>query len=134
VIVDTSAVLAILFREQAAHRLAEVLEAAPWRAIGVATAVEAGIVLSGRLGVLGRTLLSRFLVEARLELVPLEEPDWGRAVDAFLRYGKGRHPAGLNFGDCLTYAIAQRTAAPLLCIGNDFPRTDLPLVEVGGLT
>jgi ribonuclease VapC len=66
--------------------------------------------------------------ESGLVVVPFGEDHWGAAVDAFLCYGKGRHPAGLNVGDCLTYAVARLAGEPLLCLGDDFARTDLELV------
>lgn len=61
-------------------------------------------------------------------MIAFEEAHYGVAIDAFGRFGKGRHPAGLNFGDCLTYAVAKLSGEPLLAIGNDFRRTDLELV------
>src|SRR5438034_1295824 len=74
--------------------------------------------------------LRRFLIdEAGLAVVPFAAEDWQVAVDAYLRYGKGRHPAALNFGDCLTYAICRQAGQPLLCVGDDFTRTDLDLVD-----
>ena len=84
--------------------------------------------LSARLDAQGKTLLERFLQEAALTVIPFGPEHHSRAVDAYLRYGKGRHPAALNFGDCMTYATARLAAAPLLCVGNDFAQTDLQLV------
>jgi ribonuclease VapC len=130
VIVDASAVLAILLREPGHETLIGVIEAAPYLGIGAPTVVETGIVLTARIGVAGKSLLARFLTEAGIEVIPFSEREWPRAVDAFLRFGKGRHPAALNFGDCLTYAVAQASARPLLCVGSDFPMTDLALVPV----
>jgi len=71
-----------------------------------------------------RTLID----EADLDVVALAAEHWTVAADAFLRYGKGRHPAALTFGDCLTYAVSKVADEPLLCVGNDFPATDLRLV------
>jgi ribonuclease VapC len=96
--------------------------------IGAPTVVETGIVLVARLGVTGRTLLARFLQEVGAETVPLGEQHWPVAARAYDRFGKGRHPAGLNFGDCLTYAVAAVAGEPLLCVGDVFARTDLVLV------
>jgi ribonuclease VapC len=59
-------------------------------------------------------------------VVPFDDSHWALALDAYVRFGKGRHPSGLNFGDCLTYATAKLAGQPLLCIGDDFARTDLP--------
>jgi ribonuclease VapC len=105
------------------------LEAAATAGIGAPTLVETGIVLAARLGVGGKTLLARFVQEAGLTVVPFAAEHWPVAVDAYIRYGKGQHPAGLNFGDCLTYAICRLADEPLLCIGDYFPRTDLDLVS-----
>lgn len=79
----------------------------------------------------GLELLARFVEEAGLIVIPFEEEHWRAAADAFVRYGKGRDPAGLNFGDCMTYATAQLAGRPLLCLGEDFTKTDLPLATPG---
>lgn len=88
--------------------------------------VEAGVVLTAKLGSRGRTLLARVVQEAHLAVVPFTDDHWLIAVDAYARFGKGRHTAGLNFGDCLTYAIARSANQALLYVGEDFARTDLP--------
>jgi ribonuclease VapC len=72
-------------------------------------------------------LLLRFLQESAVTVAPFGEPHWRAAAEAYLRYGRGRHPAGLNFGDCLAYATARLAAQALLCVGEDFGKTDLPL-------
>jgi ribonuclease VapC len=95
--------------------------------IGAPTLVEAGIVLSARLGRDARGLLARFLEEAGISVVPFTEAHHGTALGAWLKYGRGRHAAGLNFGDCLAYAVAKLAGMPLLCTGDDFRQTDLPL-------
>ncbi len=133
-IVDSSAVLAVLFRESHADAVVAELEAAQRAGIGAPTAVEAGIVLTARLGVTGRSLLARFLAEASIDVLPLSAEHWPHAVDAYVRFGKGRHPAGLNFGDCLTYAVARHARQPLLCVGQDFPQTDLEIVDIADPT
>ncbi len=89
------------------------------------------MVLTGRMGDVGRVLLNSLLREKNVEVLSFTEAHWRIAQSAFVRYGKGRHPAALNFGDCLTYAIAHVAGEPLLCVGDDFPQTDLPLVELG---
>jgi ribonuclease VapC len=96
--------------------------------VGGATLVETGIVLAARLGIPGKTLLVRFVQEAGLQVVPVTAEHWPVAVDAYLRYGEGRHPAALNFGDCLTYAVCRVSDQPLLCVGDDFPKTDLTML------
>ncbi|HKR49906.1 MAG TPA: type II toxin-antitoxin system VapC family toxin [Pseudonocardiaceae bacterium] len=75
-----------------------------------------------------RSLLARLLDEADVETIPYTAAHWPVAVDAFARYGKGRHPAALNFGDCLTYATCRLAGRPLLCTGEDFPQTDLAVL------
>ena len=95
--------------------------------VGAATLVETGIVLVARRGRPGRTLLARFVADAGISTVAVTDEHWGVAVDAFARYGKGRHAAALNFGDCLTYSVARVAQQPLLCVGEDFSQTDLPL-------
>jgi ribonuclease VapC len=94
-------------------------------AVGTPTLAETGIVLSARFGPLGRTLLDEFLRELGVVELAFTEDHWRTAVQAFERFGKGRHPAALNFGDCMSYAAARLANRPLLCIGNGFPRTDL---------
>lgn len=95
--------------------------------IGIPTLAEAGIVLSARLGEDARGLLSRFLQEGSIEAIAFADAHFGVAVGAWLRFGRGRHTAGLNFGDCLAYATAKVAGRPLLCTGDDFSRTDLEL-------
>ncbi len=94
-------------------------------AVGAATLVETGIVLSSKLVREPRQQLRRFLREMEVEVIPFTAEHYEVAMDAFERFGKGRHPAALNFGDCLTYAVARLSGLPLLYTGNDFARTDL---------
>ncbi len=86
-----------------------------------------GIVLSARLRSDARGLLARLLQESGIAVLHVTEAHFGVAVDAWLRFGKGRHPASLNFGDCLSYATAVLAGAPLLCVGDDFAQTDVEL-------
>ncbi len=126
-ILDSSAVIAIVFQEQGYERLVYQLTSAEEVGIGAPTLVECGIVLSARLNQDARGLLARFLEEAGVTVVPFTAAHYGIAVGAWLKYGKGRHPAGLNFGDCLAYAVARVADMPLLCQGDDFRQTDLLL-------
>ena len=126
-ILDTSAVVAIVFQEPAHEEILGKLLAAPEVAIGAPSLCEAGIVVSARLGSDARPLLSRFLLEGGIETIPFGEAHFGVAVGAWLRYGRGRHPARLNFGDCMAYATAKVSGRPLLCVGEDFGRTDVEL-------
>ena len=127
-IVDSSAVVAILLRQPGHEPLLDRLSEAPVAGIGAPTLAETGIVLAARLGIAGKGLLGRFLQEGGLTVVGFGVEHWAAAVDAFVRFGKGRHQAGLNFGDCLTYAVARLADEPLLCLGDDFAMTDLELV------
>ena len=127
-ILDSSAVVAIVLREPDHALLLAHFESAVEVGIGTPTLAETGIVLTARLGVSGRTLLARFLQESRLAVLPFEDRHWRTAIDAYRRFGKGRHPAALNFGDCLTYATARVANRELLAVGGDFARTDLALV------
>ena len=101
---------------------------APAAGVGAPTLVEAGIVLSVRLRLDARPLLARFLHDFGIIVVPFGEDHWREALDAFNRFGEGRHPAGLNLGDCFSYAVASLAEQPLLCIGDDFRKTGLPVL------
>jgi ribonuclease VapC len=128
VIVDSSVVVAILLKEPGYERLRDHLAAADRVRVAAPTVLESSIVLSSRLGHAGKTLLARFLQEADIEVVEFAADHWTVAADAYLAYGKGRHRAGLSFGDCMTHAVAKLAGEPLLCLGDDFPATDLELV------
>lgn len=127
-IIDSSAIITVLLKEPGHERVVDHLAAAPRLGIGAPTKVETGMVLVARLGIGGKTLLAGFLQETAVETVPFTDEHWSVAVNAFARFGKGRHPAALNFGDCLTYATASVAREPLLSVGEDFRRTDLQLV------
>jgi len=127
-IVDSSALVAIALREPDYEVLIAALGAAPNVAIGAPTLVETAIVLSARLRQDARGQIARLVQEVGIEVIPFTTAHFGVAMEAWLQFGRGRHAAKLNFGDCLTYAIAKTTGRPLLCVGNDFPRTDLVLV------
>jgi ribonuclease VapC len=127
VIVDSSALVAITFREQGHHELIEKVTSAGPAGIGTPTLAETGLVLGWRFRQDPRDLLVRLLDELGIDEVPFGEAHWREAVSAYLRFGKGRHKAQLNFGDCLTYAVARLADEPLLFTGNDFTETDLEL-------
>lgn len=124
-ILDSSVVIALARREAGFERLIETMVAATTLAIGAPTLVETGIVLEARMRIDVRGFLERFLVDFEITTVHFNESHWREALAAFRRYGKGRHPAALNFGDCLTYAVAKLSGEPLLFVGDDFARTDL---------
>jgi len=124
-ILDSSALLAVVFQESGFETILERIEAAPGVAVGAPTLAETGIVLQARLGGNADGLLERMLDELDVQELPFGELHWREAVDAYRRFGKGRHPAALNFGDCMTYAVAQLAGEALLFVGDDFVRTDV---------
>lgn len=129
-ILDSSAVVAVVIHEPHAERIVDRLLEADSVGIGAPTLAETSLVLAGRLGEVVHRHLTRLLTELNVHCIPFGEDHWPIALDAFLRFGKGRHPARLNFGDCLTYAIARRAQQSLLCLGDDFARTDLEVALV----
>ena len=124
-VVDTSALVAILKREDGWERLIDALADAATRRISSATLVEVGIVVHAMYGDHGERELDLLLSRARIETVAFSEEQSEIARSAFRRFGKGRHPAALNFGDCFSYALAATLDEPLLFVGNDFARTDV---------
>jgi ribonuclease VapC len=125
-VIDSSALVAILTSEPDADRLMQQAIAAPLCLIGTATYLETCMVMIGRSGPDARLQVDHLAQALHAELVPFTEAQSHRAVDAFLRYGKGRQRgAGLNFGDCCSYALAAETGLPLLFKGGDFARTDI---------
>jgi ribonuclease VapC len=127
VILDSSAIVAILTDEPAAGEILDKLRGSQAIGVGAPTLVESALVLSARLERSSRDLLERFLAELEVVTIPFGEAHWREAAEAFRRFGKGRHPAALNFGDCMTYAVARLAQKPLVCVGEDFPLTDLEL-------
>lgn len=126
-ILDSSAIVCMVEEEDGFRDLVDAVSAAPGAAVGAPTLFETTIVLIAREGIAGRAALTVFLEENEIVALPFDERHSAIAAEAFLRYGKGRHPARLNYGDCMTYATARLAERPLLCIGEDFARTDLPL-------
>ena len=124
-IVDSSAIVAIVFKESGYEELLSRMENAPIAAAGAPTLAETGIVLCARLEVLAEGLLVRLIDELEIQEIPFGEFHWRESVEAYRRFGKGRHPASLNFGDCMTYAVANLTGEPLLFVGSDFSKTDV---------
>lgn len=126
-IVDSSAIVAVFFQEPGFEDLIEKLAQAKSVGVGAPTLAETAIVLSARLQRDARGMLERFLHEFQMETVPFGDAHWRAAQEAYVRFGKGRHRAALNFGDCLSYATARLADRPLLCTGKDFAGTDLTL-------
>lgn len=129
-ILDSSAIIAMINRESPAELLERALAAARHPKVGAPTRLESGIVLGAKFGIRGKTLLARFLQEWEVATVAFGDRHADVAIEAYHRFGKGRHPAKLNMGDCLSYAVANIEREPLLCIGDDFPQTDLALVDL----
>ena len=127
-VVETSAVLAILLEEPEAAEFAQLIEDNPMPLISAASVFEAGIVLLSRYGPDARGDLQEFLAQGGLQVEPVTAEQADLALEAYHRFGKGRHPAGLNFGDCFAYALCKATGQPLLFKGQDFSLTDIATV------
>ena len=127
--VDTSAAVAIVLGEPGTEELAVHLENALARLMPAAIRVELGIVLEARLWPAGQDIVERLIRDAKIDIVPVDADLAARAMSGWRRYGQGHHPAGLNFGDCFTYALAERTGYPVLCTGNDFAATDIAVLR-----
>jgi ribonuclease VapC len=123
--VDTSAVLAVLLHEAGSDAILERLCAAVQPAVAAPTRTEILLVALVKLGEIGLERAREFLDQQAMLTVCWDEELADRAAMAFQRFGRGRHPSGLNFGDCFSYALAERLRVPLLFVGNDFSRTDL---------
>lgn len=126
---DTSAIVAILLNEPEADRLFAAINGALFRRLSAASLVEAGIVIQARLGDPGERELDLLLRRTDVEIVSVTLEHTGLARAAFRRYGKGRHPAGLNYGDCFSYALSKAFQEPLLFKGEDFSQTDVLIAE-----
>ncbi len=124
-VIDTSAIVAILRDEPERRRFNEAIEADAVRLMSVASFLEASMIMEARHGFEGIRDLDLFLARAEIELSPVDVNQAHIARQAFRQYGKGRHPAALNFGDCFAYALAKAAEAPLLFKGNDFSQTDI---------
>lgn len=126
-ILDTSAIVAILTEEAGAEELLSKLQNPGPVQVGAPTLLEATMVLAGRLQKDPAPYLEKFLRELEAIVLPFEDAHRREAANAFLRFGKGRHPAKLNLGDCMSYATAKIAGRPLLCVGKDFSQTDIEL-------
>jgi ribonuclease VapC len=129
-VIDTSAILAILQREPERRGFLEAIEDADSTRMSVASFVETSIVIESRYGSEGLRDLDRFISRASIELIPVDTEQGQLARSAFSRFGKGRHRAGLNYGDCFSYAAAIDLGEPLMCKGDDFIHTDVPILDV----
>ena len=124
-IIDTSALVAVLDQESEAQRIVRTLASAPERILSAANLVEVGIVMQARRGDDGARDLDLLLAKLRVDIAAVTANQADIARKAFRRYGRGRHAANLNFGDCFAYALAKETSAPLLFKGDDFGQTDV---------
>jgi len=133
-VVDTSALVSILLREADADLFNRTLADAPIRLMSAVTRVELSFVIEERYGDRGRADVERLLNAARIEIAAVTPQQAEIAIDAFRRFGRGRHRAALNIGDCFSYALAKAIDQPLLFKGDDFNRTDIrPALSRGGV-
>jgi len=123
-VVDTSAVVAVLFGEPGGTEIERELVGSPC-IMSAATRVELGIVVEARAGPAGAQLLDELLTRIEMRIEPVDADVANEALVCWRRFGKGRHPAGLNYGDTFSYALARRMGVPLLYVGEDFAQTDL---------
>lgn len=130
VVVDTSAAMALLTGERDGGLVAHAMEAADRLLISAGTLVELGIVLEARLGPVGTAVVERFLRAGPVQVIVFDQESANAAIDGWRRYGKGRHPAALNYGDCFVFALATIEGASVLCVGDDFAQTDLQVVDL----
>lgn len=124
-ILDTSAILAILFNEPEAAAFAEGIAAADSCRVSAVTYVEAAVVVESKIQSAGSRHFDTLMRRADIRVEPVTEEHAIVARQAYTEFGKGRHPAGLNFGDCFSYALAKATREPLLFKGDDFSKTDV---------
>ncbi|MGH7047297.1 MAG: type II toxin-antitoxin system VapC family toxin [Stellaceae bacterium] len=124
-VIDSSAMIAVLLNEENAVHLAQAIEDDPLRLLSAANLLGASIVIESRKGDAGGRELDLLLYRAAIEIVPVDHDQAEIARVAWRRFGKGRHPAGLNHGDCFAYALAKSRRQPLLFQGDDFSRTDI---------
>jgi ribonuclease VapC len=124
-VIDTSALAAIFFGEPERQRFLTAITSAENRLLSAASVLETGIVLESRQGEAAGREFDLFVVRANLQIVSVDAEQAELARSAWRRYGKGRHPAALNYGDCFSYALAKSSDEPLLAKGTDFALTDI---------
>lgn len=131
-VIDSSAIVAVLMNETERHRFNALIASAPRRMISAAGLVEAAIVIESRYGESGGRELDLYLHRAGIEVTPVDADQAELARAAWRRFGKGRHPASLNYGDCFSYALSIWSGEPLLYKGNDFTLTDIVSADKRG--
>lgn len=124
-VIDTSALIAIMCGESSAPRLVAAIDQSTVRLISAAAVVEASLVLLARFGEVGEVQLDAMLNALQVEVIAVDSDQAAIARDAARTFGRGRHPAGLNFGDLFSYALSLATGEPLLFVGEDFAKTDV---------
>ena len=129
-VIGTSALVAVLLNESDAERVAQAIDAGSPRLLSAASLLEASIVIESRKGEAGGRELDLLMYRAGIEVVAVDQAQAETARAAWRRFGKGRHPAGLNYGDCFAYALARGRRLPLLFRGNDFSQTDIDCVPL----
>ena len=130
-VLDTSALLAILFDEPESEAIRKAIEADATRLLSAGSLLETALVIETRFGPNGGRELDLLIARAGIDVVPFDAEQAMHARAAFLRWGKGRSPAGLNLGDCFSYALSRTSGEPLCFKGNDFARTDVVRVPLG---
>jgi len=129
VVIDTSALLAILLLgEPERGKLLQLLSESETRLLSAANALETAMVVESRRGEAAGRELDLFLHRTKIEIVAVDEEQFSIARFAWRKFGRGRHPAALNFGDCFAYALTKTSSEPLLAKGDDFRRTDLQIL------
>lgn len=123
-VVDTSAIVALLFDEPGSEQIDQLLISSPCL-MAAATLVELGIVIESRAGAAGTQLLEELLSRVEMQIVPVDERLANEALVCWRRFGKGRHKASLNYGDTFSYALSKQMGIPLLYVGEDFSHTDV---------
>ena len=129
-VIDSSAIIAVLLNEANAAQIAEAIDSSSQRLLSAASLLEASIVIESRKGEAAGRELDLLIYRAAIEVVAVDQDQAEIARIAWRRYGKGRHPAGLNYGDCFSYALARSRGLPLLFQGEDFSRTDIDAVPL----
>jgi ribonuclease VapC len=129
-VIDSSAIIAVLLNEANAAQIAEAIDSGSQRLLSAASLLEASIVIESRKGEAAGRELDLLIYRAAIEVVAVDQDQVEIARIAWRRYGKGRHPAELNYGDCFSYALARSRRLPLLFQGEDFSRTDIDAVPL----
>ena len=132
-VVDSSAIVALLTEEPEASLFSDLLDATPVSYCSGVTFVETFMVLTSRIANIGVADLDKALQTLSIEQRPVDPEQSTIAAEAFMRFGKGRHPAKLNLGDCFSYALAKSLQAPLLYKGEDFAKTDIVAATAAGV-